>query len=364
MEQEKDNLHIPAKSRRRRANISGEMPKLEDIARAAGVSTATASRALNNPDSVSEALRKKVSAKVSELGYVPSGAARALASNRSFTVGAVIPTLNNAIFAESISAFEAALSANGYTLLVTVSNYNQENESEQIRRLLERGVDALMIVGLDHLEGSWVLMERTRCPVVAIWGHAANTRIPCMGFDNADAAARAIDHLIARGHTRIAMIAGISQGNDRAAARRLGVEGALRRHGLPVDPALFIEQAYSHANGRKAFADLMQQNDPPTAIMCGNDVLAMGAIFEAQARGIMIPDEVSIIGFDNLPITEHLQPALTTLDVPSRQMGEAAAEAIVDYLRDGTPIVSRTFHAPLLERGTTSAPARQAHHKT
>ena len=358
MDQEKDILFAPARTRRRRANVPSQMPKLEDIARAAGVSTATVSRALNNPASVSEALREKVSNKVMELGYVPSGAARALASNRSFTVGAVIPTLNNAIFAASISAFEATLSAAGYTLLVTVSNYDQQHEIEQIRRLLERGVDALMVVGLDHLDEAWVLLERTNCPVVAIWGHDPDAPVPCMGFDNAAAAAAAVDHLVQLGHERIAMIAGVSKGNDRAIARRRGVEEALRQHGLPVDPALFVERPYSHADGREAFAHLMDRGAPPTAIVCGNDVLAMGAIFEAQARGISVPGDVSIIGFDNLPITEHLQPALTTLDVPSQQMGEAAAEAITDYLRDGTPILSRTFTAPFLKRGTTGRPAR------
>ncbi len=357
MDQGKDIPHGPAKTRRRRVGAEREMPKLEDIARAAGVSTATVSRALNNPASVSEALREKVSEKVAELGYVASGAARALASNRSFTVGAIIPTLNNAIFAASIAAFEATLSEAGYTLLVTVSNYDHHQEVEQVRRLLERGVDGLMIVGLDHLDQTWDLLERTHRPVVAIWGHAEEARVPCMGFDNAAAAARAVDHLVELGHRRVAMIAGISQDNDRAAARRCGVEQALVRHGLPVDPALFVERAYSHTNGREAFGRLMDRETPPSAIMCGNDVLAMGAIFEAQARGIDVPREVSIIGFDNLPITEHLQPGLTTLDVPSRQMGEAAAQAIMAHLRDGTPIVSRSFGAPLLERGTTTAPA-------
>ncbi len=328
---------------------------MEDIARAAGVSTATVSRALNKPDSVSGELRRKVTSKVRELGYVPSGAARALASNRTFTVGAVVPTLNNAIFAASIEAFEETLSKNGYTLLVTVSNYDPTHEVEQIRRLLEREVDALMLVGLDHHDDAWRLVERSGCPTVAIWGHAKNPAIPCLGFDNASAAAHAIDHLVELGHRRIGMVAGISDGNDRARARRRGVERALKRHGLPVDAGLFTERPYSHNDGRAGFAEVMDRNDPPTAIMCGNDVLAMGVLFEARDRGIAVPAELSVIGFDNLPITEQLSPALTTIQVPSVAIGTASANAIVAHLADGSPIHSQTFDAPFVLRGTTRA---------
>ena len=207
------------RTRRRRSGPAGEKPTVEDIARAAGVSTATVSRALNKPNSVSEKLRDKVNSKVRELGYVPSGAARALASNRSSTIGAVIPTLNNAIFAAGIAAFEETLSLNGYTLLVTVSNYDQPHEVEQIRRLLERGVDALMLVGLDHHPEVWQLLETSACPAVAIWGHEDNPRIPCLGFDNAAAAGVAVDHLVDLGHRRNV------QGSIRspALARRAGL---------------------------------------------------------------------------------------------------------------------------------------------
>lgn len=343
------------RTRRRRGGSAADRPTVADIARAAGVSTATVSRALNDPMAVSAKLRDKVTRKVNELGYVPSGAARALASNRTFTVGAVVPTLNNAIFAASISAFEKTLSDNGYTLLVTVSNYDQPHEVELVRRLLEREVDALMLVGLDHHRDVWRLLDKSGCPVVAIWGHDDNPAIPCLGFDNAAAAAGAVDHLAALGHRRIGMVAGISAGNDRARARRRGVEQALRRHGLAVDPALFTEKPYSHNDGRAGLGELLQAAQPPTAIVCGNDVLAMGVMFEARDRGIAIPGDLSIIGFDNLPITEHLRPALTTIEVPSVAIGDASARAIVGHLKEGAPIASQEFATPFLKRSTTQA---------
>lgn len=352
-----DNItEIARRPRRRRPGAAVEKPTVEDIAHAAGVSTATVSRALNNPASVSVKLRDKVASKVLELGYVPSGAARALASNRSFTIGTVIPTLNNAIFAASVMAFEETLSRHGYTLLVTVSDYDQPHEIEQVRRLLERGVDGLMLIGLDHPDEVWRLIERSACPAVAIWGHDDNPQVPCIGFDNAAASEHAVDHLVELGHRRIGMVAGLSLGNDRARARRAGVERGLAKHGLPVDPGLFTEKAYSHDDGRDGLTELLSHAAPPTAIMCGNDVLAMGVMFEARDRGIAIPDDLSVIGFDNLPITSQLKPALTTIEVPSVPIGIASADAVVAHLTDGDPIVSKSFPAPFVLRATTQGP--------
>lgn len=331
-------------------------PTVEDIATAAGVSTATVSRVLNKPDSVSHALREKVHTEVSRLGYVPSGAARALASNRSYTVGAVIPTLNNAIFAAGIAAFEATLTSNGYTMLITVTNYDPLHEVEQVRRLLERGVDALMLVGLDHDEGVWRLLKTSQCPAAAIWGHSDNPPIPSFGFDNAAAAAGAVTHLVELGHRRIGMVAGISDGNDRARARRRGVEKTLSTHGLACDASLFVEKPYSHQDGRDGLSTLMSLAEPPTAIVCGNDVLAMGAMFQARDLGMSIPTDLSVVGFDNLPITEHLQPALTTINVPSADIGAETAQALLRHLADGTPVQSKVFPAPFLHRETTAPP--------
>jgi len=354
----RDEADRPHGRRRRHVSARSAKPTAGDIAAAAGVSTATVSRVLNNPMSVSPELRERVERAVGELGYVRSGVARALASSRSFTIGAVVPTLNNAIFAASLAAFEEQLAADGYTLLVTVSNYNPTHETGQLRRLLERGVDAIMLIGLDHPEESWQLIEHSQATVVVLWALPGVRKVPCIGFDNAGAAEAVVDHLAALGHRRIAMMAGITAGNDRARARRAGVERGLRKHGLPVIPGLFIEKRYSHADGRAGFAELFDRPDPPTAIVCGNDVLAMGAIFEAQSRGIAVPGDVSIVGYDNLSITQHMMPALTTVSVPSEAMGRAAARAIVEHLTDNAEIGSITFHAPLVVRNTTGpAPA-------
>lgn len=334
---------------------SGPQATLADIARAAGVSTATVSRVLNAPDLVSSSLKARVEDAVKSLGYVRHGAARALASKRSFTVGAVIPTLDNAIFATGVGAFEARLTELGYTLLISVSNYSLEHEAEQVRRLLERGVDGIMLVGLEHDEATYTLLERADIPAINTWAFDPAAPQLMAGFDNLNAARAMTRYLIGLGHKRIAMAAGIIEGNDRAMARVDGVRAELEAHGLALEDDLLIECLYSIAAGRRALGHLTERADPPTAIVAGNDVIALGLLFEAAHRGIEIPASLSITGFDNLPITAQVSPALTTIDVPSRDMGARAADLLLDAIAGGETR-SVELETSVVARETTGPP--------
>ncbi len=326
---------------------------IEDIAEAANVGIATVSRTLNHPEIVREKTREKILSVVHELGYIRSGAARALASKQTHTIGAIIPTLNNAIFAASIAGFERELSKENYTLLITVTNYDREQETIQLHNLLERGVDAVLLIGQDHTKRSYSLLEKSKCCVVSIFGSRRSKKIPNIGFNNNMAAEKIVDHLVSLGHETIGMIAGITKDNDRARDRKNGVIKALQKHDLQHHTSLFLESPYSHPHGREAFKQLYSHSLKPTAIICGNDVLAMGVMFEADAQGVKIPNQLSVTGFDNLPITEHLKPALTTIDVPSEKMGTEAAKAIITNLSSGTKIKSGLLEAKLLIRNTT-----------
>ena len=161
-----------------------QAPTIDDIAKAAGVSTATVSRVLNTPNIVRPALRKRVEDRVRELGYVRHGAARALASARSHTVGVVIPTLESAIFSSGVNAMESRLRENGYTLVLSVTNYDHAQEFIQVRRLMERGVDAMILLGRDHDDDTIRLLTQRKCPFVTTWAFAEQTDLPCVGFDN------------------------------------------------------------------------------------------------------------------------------------------------------------------------------------
>lgn len=331
-------------------------PTQADIAQKAKVSTATVSRVLNNLSSVKPLTRKRVEAAIAQFGYYPHAAARALASNRTFTIGAIIPTLNNAIFAAGINAFERQLQASNYTLLVAVSNYDQDLELTQVRRLLERGVEGLLLIGNDHADSVHEMLRRTGALYVNTWTHDLHCGHPNVGFSNRKAATMVVDHLFALGHRRFGMIAGITAGNDRARDRLIAVQERLAAHGLALDPLAVQEVRYSIREARRGLAQIMERGRLPTAMICGNDVIGLGVLFEAQERGIDVPGQLSITGFDNLPLTEHIRPGITTVDIPAAQMGCAAAEALLAAIRTKRPVASRELTTKLLVRGTTAPP--------
>ncbi len=337
---------------------SDQAPTIDDIAKAAGVSTATVSRVLNTPDVVRPALRKRVEDHVRELGYVRHGAARALASARSHTVGVIIPTLESAIFSSGVNSMESRLRENGYTLVLSVTNYDHAQEFIQVRRLIERGVDAMILVGRDHDDDTIRLLTQRKCPFVTTWAFAEQSELPCVGFDNQEAAREITQHLIDLGHHRIAAIAGVMNGNDRARDRVKGVKSALSMSGLELASNDLIESPYEVTAGREAMRKMMSRpdNERPTAIFCGNDVLAIGAVLEAQSLGLDVPRDVSIVGFDNLPLAEHLRPALTTVHVPSRRMGQAAADFVLSAIAGTQNQNSIPLPTTLIIRETTATP--------
>lgn len=336
-----------------------QTPTIDDIAKAAGVSTATVSRVLNTPDVVRPVLRKRVEDHVRALGYVRHGAARALASAQSHTVGVVIPTLESAIFSSGVNAMESRLREEGYTMVLSVTNYDHAQEFIQVRRLIERGVDGMILVGRDHDDDTIRLLANRKCPYVTTWAFAENPEMPCVGFDNEKAAQDATQHLIDLGHRRVAAISGVTTGNDRARDRLAGVTSALSKSGLTLND--LIEAPYDLGAGRDAMKQLMSApaEKRATAVFCGNDVLAIGAVLEAQSMGLNVPSDVSIVGFDNLPLAEHLQPGLTTVHVPSRRMGHAAADFVLNAVKGKHEQASIALPTNLIVRGTTAAPKNQ-----
>ena len=342
----------------RRRDDRKRLPTLADIASAAKVSTATVSRVLNRSNLVRPDLRIRVEKAIDGLGYFPHGAARALASNRSFTIGAVIPTLNNAIFASGINAFSAALTARDYTLLLAVSDYSLAIEADEVRRLLERGIDGLLLVGNAHSLTTYEALQRAGTVYINTWIYEPDCDHPNVGFSNRRAIAQVADHLVNLGHRYIGMLAGVTAGNDRARDRLFGLEEALAGHGLALAERATREVAYSVRDARDALAALVQSDCLPTALVCGNDVIALGVLFEALERNIRVPEDLSITGFDNLPIVEHIRPRLTTVHVPAEQMGTLAAEALLSALDARTAVGSREVEASLLVGETTGPPAR------
>lgn len=333
---------------------------IKDIARVAGVSIATVSRALNTPERVRGPRLERVRAAIRELGYLPYGAARTLASNRSMTVGAVIPTLDNAIFARGLSAFQTRLQEAGYTLLLASSDYDLDAEGALIDTLIAKGVDALMLVGRDHRAAVFERLDRHKLPYVLSWAHDETGDLPCIGFDNRAAGRAAAQAVLDAGHRRIAMIAGLTADNDRARDRLEGARAALADAGLAWSGDLVIEAPYGIAAGRVAMAGLMALDDPPSAVLCGNDVLAVGALLACRDRGLAVPDAVSVVGFDDLPWAAEFRPALTTMRVPAAAMGQAAADALIAAVSGAAPVRRAALDVTLIRRDTLGAPSARA----
>ena len=340
-----------------KTDILPDLPTLADVAERANVSTATVSRCLNSPDRVVEATRERVLQAVRELGYSPNFGARALAARRTGTVGAIIPTMENAIFARAMQAFQEELRDNGLTLLVASSAYSPDVEDEQIRALVARGADALLLIGHDRSDALYAFLERQGVPVLAAWVHDKDNPRPSIGFDNRKAMRVLAERVIKDGHRHIAMISASQHGNDRARERVAGLREAMAAHGLDAEALPLIETRYSIEHGRQAFAKLMRRAPRPTAVVCGNDVLAVGALQMAREMGLHVPGDVSITGFDDIEIATLVEPALTTVHVPHRAMGRQAAQVLIEMLRSGAPLAqSIELQTDLRLRGTLGPP--------
>ncbi len=329
-------------------------PTLDDVAKHVGVSTATVSRCLSAPEKVRPKLREKVMTAITETGYRPHGAARALASKRTNTIGAVIPTLDNAIFAKVAQTLQDALDVRGRTLLLASSDYLPEREQNQIENLIVRGVDGIMLTGEQRDPAIYKLLGRHGIRYVNTYVHHPESPHPTIGFDNVGAMEKVVAYLYDLGHRRFAMIGGLTAGNDRAAERIRGTRNALQRRSINLPSNCILEQPYVLAAGRAGCRKLLSAANSPTAIVCGNDVLALGALLEAAAMGIAVPETVSITGFDDLELAREIPPGLTTIHAPLIDMGHLAA----DYLTvDGSNGDAEARHielpAELVVRGST-----------
>jgi LacI family transcriptional regulator len=340
--------------------MSKPAAKLIDVARLAGVCNATVSRALAREPSVSAATLQRVEAAARELGYVPHGAASALRAQRSRTIGAILPTLDNMLYAKATHALQKSLDASGYLLLLACHDFDLKNEIKVARSLIERGIDGLVLIGAEHDPELFELLDDLAMPYVLTWSLDTSGRHPCVGFDNRAAATRVANYLVDIGHREFAMIHGVLAGNDRARERRAGVDQALARRGLQLRTDRVVEAPYTVPAGRAAMRRVLDEAPGATAVICGNDVLAMGAVLECQAQAIAVPGKMSVTGFDDMECASILEPALTTMRVPMRELGCAAAQRILAHI-DGKPAAPLTeLTVDLIVRATTAPPGGQA----
>ena len=331
-------------------------PKLSDVASAAGVSPATVSRVLNNPKIVRPAVQAKVQRAIVSLGFTPDAAARALKSRKSRTIGAVVPTLGVAIFADGITGLQNRLRDHGYTLLIANSEYDAGKELQEVRVLLDRGVDGIVLVGHAFASRARKLVKEHGVPLVTTYVSQSRHLIPSVGVDNAMAMYKMARYLLDLGHREFGIITDAAIRNDRTEARREGIVKALGEAGIRIGKARVVQVAYSVANGRSALRKLIATNPEVTAIMCTSDALAIGALAESRALGLVVPRDLSITGYDDIDMAAHTDPPLTTVNVPARDIGRLAADHLIAAIGGLASPMSSELPAAIVIRGSCAPP--------
>lgn len=316
--------------------------RMADVARSAGVSAITVSRALRMPGRVAPATRARVEAAVQALGYVPNLVAGALKSQRSNIVVAIVPTLVSAIFAETVEGLTSVLREHGYQLLIANSGYAPETEESLVRAFLGRRPDAIVLTGIHHTAGARAQVRAAGIPVVETWELADDPIDMNVGFSNRDAARRLTEALLGRGYRRIAF-AGVDPAVElRSRRREEGYRAAMRAARLaPVVHRLdAAERGLTMRSGARAAATLLAARPRIEAVMFANDFPAFGAMAECARRGVAVPAGLAVAGFGDFEVAREACPALTTVRVPGREMGRRAAAMILDRLA-GRPVANR-----------------------
>lgn len=298
------------------------------VAKAARVSISTVSRSYNHPELVKPATRKKIDAAVRKLGYIRNRAAQTMHGIRSGTIGLVVPTIDHAIFAEMIQAFSDTVERHGFTILVAAHGYDLEREYAVLRKFLEHRVDGVALIGLDHSDETYNLIESQNIPAISIWNYSDTSHLPCIGIDNRRAGQLAAQHLVDLGHRNIGMVFPPTSDNDRARDRLSGARSVLDQASAHTRQDWIVEAPYSISESKDAMARMLAQTSLPTAIICGNDVLAVGTLYAAKRCGLRVPDDLSIIGIGDFKGSKDMEPGLTTVRLPARTIGERAGEEL------------------------------------
>jgi len=336
------------------------MATLSDVAQRAGVSAASVSRVLNHPEKVGPEVCDRVMRAMAELGYVRDGAARALASRQSLTIGHVVPTLGIGIFAAGIAALQRRLDEYGYQLLVAASDYDEAKEARQVRALIERGVDGIALVGQRHATEVYQLLQSRKLPYVNTYQFNADNPHPCIGFDNRIGTFNLTRHLFDLGHRNFGIVTALPDLNDRIAARLKGILDCLDDAGIAASSRHVAGvPAQTIVEGRSATRALLAAHPDLTAIYCTTDTLAIGALCECHALGIRVPQDVSVAGYSDLEIVSQLDPPLSTVHIPADQIGTRIADFLIDRINGKAGPNKVELQAEIIIRGSTG-PARAA----
>jgi LacI family transcriptional regulator len=328
------------------------MATIYEVSRLAGVSLATVSRVMNDSGKVRPETRQKVESAMRELGYRPNSIARSLASHRSDSVGVLVPELHGPFFSVMLSCIEDELRAAGKHVIITAGHSDEVVEKDSIEFLVSRQCDALILHVYAVSDDYLLEQAKGLVPIALIGRDLPEMAGRCLCIDNEQGGYLATRALIELGHRELAYLAGPLWKSD-AKGRFAGFRRALAEHGLDFSENLLAEGNYQEASGRRAMERLLQAGTPFSGLVCGNDEMAAGAIAVAREQGMTIPDDLSVIGFDNVFFTRYMHPALSTINYPIDVMGRMAARCVLRdvYGKDDLEIQNR-FEPTLVRRAS------------
>ena len=335
-----------------------ENATMKDVAVRAKVSTATVSRALMNPDKVSQHTRHRVEQAAIEVGYLPHSLGRNIKRNESRTLLVIVPDICDPFFSEIIRGIEITAASNGYLVLIGDCAHQNQQEKTFIDLIITKQIDGMLLLGSRLPFGASKEEQRNLPPIVMANEFAPELELPTVHIDNLTAAFNAVSYLQKLGHNRSACIAGPEE-MPHCHYRLQGYVQALRRTGTEVNPHYIARGDFTFEAGSHALEQLMMLSQPPTAIFCHTDVMALGAISSAKRRGLRVPEDLSIMGFDDIALSQYCDPPLTTVAQPRFNIGKEAMLLLLDQLQgQAVSNGSRLLDCVLVERGSTSPPGK------
>ncbi|MFJ3522929.1 LacI family DNA-binding transcriptional regulator [Pseudomonas sp. NPDC090203] len=336
------------------------MATIKDVAALAGISYTTVSHVLNRTRPVSDAVRKKVEEAITQLDYVPSAVARSLKAKSTATIGLLIPNGINPYFAELARGIEDYCERNGFCVILCNSDDNLQKQRNYLRVLLEKRVDGLIVSSVGGDDSLVESLAAVRTPLVIVDRDLENISADLVRIDHELGAWLATSHLLELGHRHIACICGPAQ-TSVARMRLAGYQRAMREAGVEVQDSWVVESDFTGPSGYQAACTLLE-TDRPTAIFAANDMVGIGVLRAAAERNVKVPADLSVVGFDDIQMSQFVYPALTTVGQSILQLGERAAEVLLRRIttRGEAPDVQQSIVAPSMVLRESTAPPPNA----
>lgn len=341
------------KSRRELVNVSGtgDIPvTVIDVAREAGVSPITVSRALNRPELVSEATRVRVLEVVKHMGYVPNLLAGSLASSKSRLVAILLPTIAHSIFAPAVQAIMDRLTEAGYQSLLGPTGYSPEKEEVLLEAILGRRPDGIVLTGTLHTEGSRTRLASAGIPVVEAWDLSDTALDMQVGFSHEKVGEQVAEHFVAKGYQRFAVI---TVDDPRGIRRCNSLIQRLAQQGISDVPVEILPLPATWEVGREGLKRLLQRPEAPQLVFCSSDTVAMGVLAQAAELGLRVPQDIAVLGFGNTTNSQFAHPALSTISVNATVMGREVAEALLRRFAGDSTAMRVDSGFSLVERAST-----------